>query len=135
MLILSYGGRCVQNYMQLFTVAGFTFCGKSFAWKQIIDGSAFILNDISGLFSLTCRQPFEGAEGNLQRLLEKNRQWLEEHCNSQNDQVEDTSSIHHAEHIHRLVARFLLLIDIWFFDKTMLIESHQVRLLTKELPF
>lgn len=75
---------------------------------------------------LTCRQPFEGAEGNLQRLLEKNTQWLEEHCNSQNDQVDDTISIHHAEHIHRLVARFLLLIDIWFFGKTSLIESHQV---------
>jgi hypothetical protein len=93
------------------------------------------LNVISGLFSLTCTQPFEGAEGNLQRLLEKNTQWLEEHCNSQNDQVEDTSSIHHAEHIHRLVARFLLLIDVWFFGKTSLIESHQVNFLTKELHF
>jgi hypothetical protein len=76
---------------------------------------------------LTCRQPFEGAEGNLQRLMGRNMQWLEEHCNSQNHEVEDILSIHHVEHIHRLIARFLLLIDIWFFDKTLLIESHQVR--------
>jgi hypothetical protein len=98
--------------------------------RLVIVGSTFNLN-VSGLFSLTCKQPFEGAEGNLQRLLEKNTQWLEEHCNSQNHQVEDTLPIHHAEHIHRLVARFLLLIDIWFFDKKSLLESHQVRLLTK----
>jgi hypothetical protein len=62
-------------------------------------------------------------------------QWLEEHCSSQNHGVEDMLSIHHAEHIHRLIARFLSLIDIWFFDKTSPIESHQVRLLTKQLPF
>jgi hypothetical protein len=54
-------------------------------------------------------------------------QWLEEHCNSQNHEVEDILPVHHAEHIHRLIARFLLLIDIWFFEKTLLIESHQVR--------
>jgi hypothetical protein len=72
---------------------------------------------------LTCRQPFEGAEGNLQRLMEKNMQWLEQHP------VDDTISVQHADRIHQLIARFLLLTDIWFFDKKSLVESHQVRFL------
>jgi hypothetical protein len=79
---------------------------------------------------LTCNEPFEGAEGNLQRLLEKNALWLEQHCNNQNH-VEDTVSVHRAEHIHRLIARFLLLTDVWFFDRKSLVESNQVRFLTK----
>jgi hypothetical protein len=102
---------------------------KSFVWKQILVYSTSILNGVSCPFSLTCRHSFEGAEGNLQKLLGKNMQWLEEHCNSEDHEVEDSIPTHHAEHIHRLIARFLLLIDIWFFDKTSLIESHQVRLL------
>jgi hypothetical protein len=95
--------------------------------------SLFILNCVFCLFSLTCKQPFEGAEGNLRRLLEKNTQWFEQHCNNQNHQVEDTLSIQPAEHIHRLIARFLLLIDVWFFDRKSLIESHQVRFLRTHL--
>jgi len=69
---------------------------------------------------LTCKQPFEGAEGNLQRLMEKNTQWLEQHP------VDDNISVQHADRIHQLISRFLLLADIWFFDKKSLVESHQV---------
>lgn len=83
----------------------------------------FILNSVLGLFSLTCKQSFEGAEGNLQRLMEKNAHWLEQ------QPVDDTISVQHADRIHRLIARFLLLVDIWFFDKKSLVESHQVRFL------
>jgi hypothetical protein len=79
---------------------------------------------------LTCKQPFEGAEGNLERLLEKNAQWLEQHCNNQN-QVDDALSVQPAERIHRLIARFLLLTDVWFFDRKSLVESNQVRFLFK----
>jgi hypothetical protein len=78
---------------------------------------------VLGLFSLTCKQPFEGAEGNLQRLMEKNTQWLEQHP------VDDTVSVQNADRIHQLIARFLMLTDIWFFDKKSLVESHQVRFL------
>ena len=50
-------------------------------------------------------------------------QWLEQHP------VDDTISVQHADRIHQLIARFLLLTDIWFFDKKSLGESHQVRFL------
>jgi hypothetical protein len=81
------------------------------------------LNGVLGLLSLTCKQPFEGAEGNLRRLMEKNMQWLEQHP------VDETVAVQHADHIHRLIARFLLLTDMWFFDKKSPVESHQVRFL------
>ncbi|XP_021922099.1 protein SMG5 isoform X2 [Zootermopsis nevadensis] len=74
---------------------------------------------------LMCKQPFEGAEGNLERLLEKSTQWLEQHCDNQY-QVEDALSVQPAERIHRLIARFLLLTDVWFFDRKSLVESNQV---------
>ncbi|XP_069679962.1 nonsense-mediated mRNA decay factor SMG5 isoform X3 [Periplaneta americana] len=74
---------------------------------------------------LMCKQPFDGAEGNLQRLLEKNSQWFEVHCNNQN-RVEDSLSLHPAEHIHQLISRFLFLADIWFFNKRSLVETHKV---------
>jgi hypothetical protein len=55
--------------------------------------------------------------------MEKNMQWLEQHP------VDDAVSVQHADQIHQLIARFLLVTDIWFFDKKSLVESHQVRFL------
>ncbi|XP_066994080.2 nonsense-mediated mRNA decay factor SMG5 [Anabrus simplex] len=74
---------------------------------------------------LTCPEPFEGAEGNLQRIFNKNSKWLEVNCT--NDSVEDKiENMTPTEKIHSFVSRFLLLIDVWFFDKTSVGNIHQL---------
>ncbi|KAJ9575995.1 hypothetical protein L9F63_007095 [Diploptera punctata] len=75
---------------------------------------------------LANEQPFEGAEGNLQRLLERNLQWSELNLKSQNHRIENAVSQNPAEHVHQLISRFLLLIDCWFFDRKSPVEIHQV---------
>nr|CAD7198252.1 unnamed protein product [Timema douglasi] len=73
---------------------------------------------------LLCPQSFEGAEGNLVRLFEKNSCWLEgEGGNSRNMGLPSPTS---SENIHRLISRFLLLQDVWFFDKTAVPDLPQL---------
>lgn len=57
---------------------------------------------------LCCPHIFEGAENNLLRLLEKNSLSIKN-----NNQLEPNPS----EHIQRLISKFLLMIDIIYFEK------------------
>lgn len=65
---------------------------------------------------LSCIHPFDGADGNLRRIFEKNAKWLQNHNRWNLDDKMDEMSP--TERIHRFVARFLVVIDVWFFDKT-----------------
>ncbi|KAG5874256.1 hypothetical protein JTB14_026478 [Gonioctena quinquepunctata] len=65
---------------------------------------------------LSCKFPFEGTTNNLQSLFEKNSKYIEqlpeEDLNS--DCIIEPEQ---QEKIKRFLARFLLLIDIWYFNK------------------
>lgn len=61
---------------------------------------------------LSCLQPFDGSEGNLIRLLDKNINLFEE----MKEAIDPTDAI---ANIKRLIVRFLFLIDGWFFDKNI----------------
>lgn len=63
---------------------------------------------------LACKVSFEGTEGNLQGFFEKNSQYLEK-LPAENSEVPTDK----AEHIRQMLARFFLLIDVWYFDKTV----------------
>lgn len=58
---------------------------------------------------LSCTTPFEGASGNLTKILEKQMQYAET--------LNDTETYTQTEHIQNTVANFLSLIDIWYFSK------------------
>lgn len=58
---------------------------------------------------LSCTTPFEGATGNLLKILEKQTQYCET--------LNDAETYTQAEHIQNTVANFLSLIDIWYFSK------------------
>jgi protein SMG5 len=64
---------------------------------------------------LACTVSFEGTVNNLHSLFDKNSKYLEQlplepnsDCISQSDK---------NDHLKRFIARFLLLIDIWYFNK------------------
>ncbi|XP_066253479.1 nonsense-mediated mRNA decay factor SMG5 [Euwallacea similis] len=65
---------------------------------------------------LACKIPFEGTLNNLQSLFEKNSKFIE-----QLPQVDENADCiiepEKSENIKRFIARFLLLIDIWYFNK------------------
>nr|CAD7392912.1 unnamed protein product [Timema cristinae] len=91
-------------------------------FQEIVE---FVESRVTKLFHiLLCPQSFEGAEGNLVRLFEKNSCWLEgEGGNSRNMGLPSPTS---SENIHRLISRFLLLQDVWFFDKTAVPDLPQL---------
>lgn len=65
---------------------------------------------------LSCKFPFEGTNNNLQSLFEKNAKFIE----SLPPEVKDADGIierEKSENIKIFFARFLLLIDIWYFNK------------------
>ncbi|GLH03494.1 Uncharacterized protein GBIM_09387 [Gryllus bimaculatus] len=65
---------------------------------------------------LSCLHSFDGAEGNLRRIFERNAKWLEHHNRwNLDDKVEEMPP---TERIHRFIARFMVVVDVWFFDKT-----------------
>ncbi|XP_044738901.1 protein SMG5 [Chrysoperla carnea] len=70
---------------------------------------------------LSCPQPFDGSEGNLVRLFEKNSIVYDE-ISSINKKTSSESPEDPINHIKRLITRFLYLIYIWFFDKQIKIE-------------
>ncbi|XP_017777944.1 PREDICTED: protein SMG5 [Nicrophorus vespilloides] len=65
---------------------------------------------------MMCKKSFEGTENNLHRLFEKNSQYLEQ-IPIENPEADCIIEIEPNERIKRFVARFLLLTDIWFFNK------------------
>lgn len=67
---------------------------------------------------LACPVSFEGTENNLQRLFEKNSQYLEK-LPVENQNSDSIIQIDRSDHIKQLLARFLLLIDVWYFNKTI----------------
>ncbi|KAG8223141.1 hypothetical protein J437_LFUL000563, partial [Ladona fulva] len=78
---------------------------------------------------LVCPQSFEGAEGNLLRMLEKNNVWLEAHLvRISESQLKGENQVgpSQEEQIHVCLARFLSLIGAWFFDKTPALDMNQL---------
>lgn len=63
---------------------------------------------------IVCSQTFEGSEGNLGSVLERNTKWLEAGAT-------DLSS-----NLHHLIAHFLYFVDIYFFNKTSPRGIHKV---------
>ncbi|XP_063235074.1 nonsense-mediated mRNA decay factor SMG5 [Bacillus rossius redtenbacheri] len=70
---------------------------------------------------LMCAQSFEGAEGNLTRLLERNAQWL--HRQSQWDEGKLPPQ---HDHVRLLLAQFLELQELWFFCRPATADVHQL---------
>lgn len=67
------------------------------------------------LRSLDCKHTFEGTENNLHRLFEKNSHYLEQlPVETDADCIVQPEP---GEHIKRFLARFLLLVDVWWFNK------------------
>lgn len=67
---------------------------------------------------LACKISFEGTENNLQRMFEKNSQYLEKLPNDKHNS-DCIIQLEKVDHIKQFLARFLLLIDIWYFNKTV----------------
>lgn len=65
-------------------------------------------------FSVTCSEPFEGAEGNLKKTLEKNLEFI---------QLEPFLPSP-ASSIQKLITKFLYLFDVWYFEKTVDHDLH-----------
>ncbi|RZB40887.1 SMG5 [Asbolus verrucosus] len=64
---------------------------------------------------LACTVSFEGTINNLHSLFDKNSKYLEQLPLEQNsDCISQTDK---NDHLKRFIARFLLLIDIWYFNK------------------
>lgn len=59
-------------------------------------------------------EPFQGAEGNLKKTLEKNSEFMQLEPFLPNP----------APAIQKLIMRFLFLFDVWYFEKTVDIDLH-----------
>lgn len=68
---------------------------------------------------LACNISFEGTENNLQRLFEKNSEYLERLPNTNNSGNDIEVIDDKTNHIKQMLARFFLLIDVWYFDKSV----------------
>ncbi|CAH2008543.1 unnamed protein product [Acanthoscelides obtectus] len=65
---------------------------------------------------LSCKISFDGTTNNLLGLFEKNSKFIE-HLPPESNSVDCIIELDKSENIKRLIARFLLLIDIWYFNK------------------
>lgn len=65
---------------------------------------------------LACEIPFEGTTNNLLSLFEKNSKFLEQ-LPKDDENADCIIEPSRSENIKRFLARFLLLIDIWYFNK------------------
>lgn len=66
---------------------------------------------------LACKIPFEGTANNLHNLFDKNSKFIEQLPNIDNEGADCIIEPGRAENIKCFIARFLLLIDIWYFNK------------------
>ncbi|XP_049792137.1 nonsense-mediated mRNA decay factor SMG5 isoform X1 [Schistocerca nitens] len=71
--------------------------------------------------SITSEQPFDGADGNLRRIFDRNSKWLEAQANCIPSGEPSSNDI-----VHQFVSRFLLLVDIWFYNKNSVPDIHQL---------
>lgn len=60
---------------------------------------------------LSCENPFDGAEGNLTRIFDKNNKYLEFASSKQADGFD------HQESVKNFVCKFISLVDCWFNEK------------------
>ncbi|XP_045467374.1 protein SMG5 [Harmonia axyridis] len=67
---------------------------------------------------IACKYSFDGTSNNLIALFEKNSHYLEQ-LPQQNDIADCIVLLPKSEHVKRFIARFLLLIDIWYFNKNI----------------
>lgn len=65
---------------------------------------------------LACKIPFEGTTNNLLALFEKNSKFIEQ-LPKEDETADCIIEPSRSENIKRFLARFLLLIDIWYFNK------------------
>lgn len=65
---------------------------------------------------LTCKIPFDGTTNNLLALFEKNSKFIEQ-LPKEDESADCIIEPSRSENIKRFLARFLLLIDIWYFNK------------------
>lgn len=66
---------------------------------------------------LMCKHPFEGTSNNLLNLFENNSKIIEKLTLNDNEDADCIVEPSKAESIKCFIARFLLLIDIWYFNK------------------
>ncbi|XP_044756601.1 protein SMG5 [Coccinella septempunctata] len=67
---------------------------------------------------MACKYPFDGTSNNLISLFEKNSHYLEQLPQQHND-ADCAVLLPKGEQVKRFIARFLLLIDIWYFNKNI----------------
>ncbi|KAK9880232.1 hypothetical protein WA026_010106 [Henosepilachna vigintioctopunctata] len=67
---------------------------------------------------LSCKYSFEGTINNLNSLFEKNSKYIEQLPQEKEDS-KCSALLSKSDHIKRFIARFLLLIDIWYFNKNV----------------
>lgn len=65
---------------------------------------------------LACKIPFDGTTNNLLTIFEKNSKFIEQ-LPKEDENADCIIEPSRSENIKRFLARFLLLIDIWYFDK------------------
>lgn len=65
---------------------------------------------------LACKIPFEGTTNNLLTIFEKNSKFIEQ-LPKEDENADCIIEPSRSENIKRFLARFLLLIDIWYFNK------------------
>ncbi|KAF5278649.1 hypothetical protein FQA39_LY00691 [Lamprigera yunnana] len=65
---------------------------------------------------LSCKYTFDGTENNLLRLFDKNSGVLEEYP-IENRNSDCIVQLEPTDHIKRLIARFLFLVEIWYFNR------------------
>lgn len=65
---------------------------------------------------LSCKHAFEGTENNLLRLFEKNSRTVDDFT-VENHNADCIIQLEPADHIKRLISRFLFLVEAWFFNR------------------
>lgn len=65
------------------------------------------------IICLSCETPFDGAEGNLVRIFDRNNKYLEMISSKPPENTEQQESI------KTFICKFLFLVDCWYFDKNL----------------
>lgn len=68
---------------------------------------------------LACKHPFDGTKNNLHNLFDKNTKFIEQLPEENDDDADCIIELDKSENIKRFIAKFLQLIDTWYFDKKL----------------